>query len=320
MNAENSVIVHPPCGSIKGVTEISSFGYEYTNFYDVPYGKPALGPLRFKDPEPLEPWVDVLDATQFYLPPSFSSKYSDFFHSYTEKRFLYEDCMRLNIYTKNSRLESSLHPVVITITGGAFIQSPRHKNTVGPEILLQKDVVLVVMSHRIGAFGFLSSDDPAVGVPGNAGLKDQVMALRWVQENIAYFGGDPKNVTLLGYSSGACCVHYHMMSPLSEGLFHKAILMSGSAYNSRGLMPKNNWAIRLARKIGWHGSDQDEASAFEYLRSVDSKTIGDAEKVLLTMEEKSIGLRNIFGPVIETYQSKMCFIPQHPDELSKFDL
>ncbi|GAB0098661.1 Carboxylic ester hydrolase [Sergentomyia squamirostris] len=300
----NIVIVQPPCGPLKGITEISSFGYEYANFYDVPYAKPALGALRFKDPEPLESWTDLLDASRLYNPS-------------TEERFLNEDCMRLNIYTKNARLEGSLHPVLLTIAGGAFRQSPRQKNMWGPEILLQKDVLLVVMSHRTGSFGFLSSDDPVVGVPGNAGLKDQVMALRWIQENIATFGGDPNDVTILGCSSGACSVHYHMMSPLSKGLFHKVIIMSGSAYFPRGLMPKLNWATRLARKIGWHGSHSDEASAFDFLRSMDSKTIRDGEKDLLTDQEKSRGLDSIFGPVIESYRSRMCLIPEHPDTLFK---
>ncbi|XP_055691990.1 esterase B1-like [Lutzomyia longipalpis] len=298
------VIVQAPCGPIKGITEVSDFNYEYASFYEVPYGKPPLGPLRFKDPEPLEPWSGLFDATVGV-------------QNTVEDQIINEDCLRLNIYTKNTRLEGNPHPVMVLIAGGQFVRIRNHKDYSGPNYLLQKDVILVTMRHRLGALGFLSSDDPAIGVPGNAGLKDQVLALRWIQENIADFGGDPENVTLFGFSAGACCIHYHLMSPLCKGLFHKAIMMSGSAFFARGLMPKLNWAIRLARKLGWEGEDSDEASAFEYLRKVDVKAMKSTEQTLLTDEEKFNGLESIYGPVIEAYKSRMCIIPKHPDEMIK---
>ncbi|XP_055704615.1 esterase B1-like [Phlebotomus papatasi] len=302
---DKSVVVQPPCGLIKGISEISVLGYEYVNFYDIPYAKPPLGPLRFKDPEPLEPWAHLFDA-------------SECAPNTLDDQVLNEDCLKLNVYTKNARLVHDLQPVMIFITGGFFLRSPSHKDVYGPEFLLQKDVVLVTFKYRCGALGFLSSDDPEIGVPGNAGLKDQVMALKWVQQNISAFGGDPNNVTVFGYSAGACSIHYHMMSPLCKNLFHKAVMMSGSAFYVRGFMPKLNWATRLARKLGWRGRDNEEASAFQFLRGIDVKTLKAHEEKLLTEQEKLNGLNSIYGPVLETYRSRMCMIPDHPEEMMKY--
>lgn len=100
-----------------------------------------------------------------------------------------------------------------------------------PGFLLMEDIVLVTINYRLGILGFLRLDDPSLEVPGNAGLKDQVLALKWVQKNIRKFGGDPNNVTLYGESAGSASVNYQVLSPLSKGLFHKAIMQSGCVLN-----------------------------------------------------------------------------------------
>lgn len=89
---------------------------------------------------------------------------------------------------------------------------------------------MVTPNSRLGVLGFLSLEDSSLEVPGNAGLKDQNLALQWVQKNVQHFGGDPNNVTLCGHSTGAVCVHYHVLSPRSVGLFHNAIIMSESVF------------------------------------------------------------------------------------------
>lgn len=151
----------------------------------------------------------------------------------------------------------------------------------GPDYLLQKDVILVSFNYRCGAFGFLSLNDPTLEVPGNAGLKDQVFALKWVQKNIKQFGGDPCNVTIFGDSAGGASVHYHMISNQSKGLFRRAISMSGVAFNIPWtLQPRRNWAERIARLLGYTGSNK-EGDILEFLESVDHfQIIGISEKVL----------------------------------------
>lgn len=100
-----------------------------------------------------------------------------------------------------------------------------------PNFLITEDIVFVAINYRLGILGFLSLDDTSLEVPGNAGLKDQNMALKWIQNNIHKFGGDKNNVTLSGESAGGASVNYHMLSPSSKGLFHKGILQSGTVFN-----------------------------------------------------------------------------------------
>jgi cholinesterase len=172
----------------------------------------------------------------------------------------------------------------------------------GPSFLLQKDVVFVSFNYRVGALGFLSLDDPSLDVPGNAGLKDQRLALKWIKQNIANFGGDPDNITLfgewrsllcalmtvlslfLGTSAGGASVHYHLISRQSEGLFHRAIPMSGTSLNtSWALHPRRNYAERIAKLCGYEGGS-DEKSVLEFLEAADYKDVVNASETLLTDE------------------------------------
>lgn len=139
------------------------------------------------------------------------------------------------------------------------------------------------MNYRLGPFGFLALEDPSLGVPGNAGLKDQTMALKWVQKNIRNFGGDPENVTLFGESAGGASVHFHMISNHSKGLFKRAIPQSGCALNTWAVQQRGNWAYRLAQHLDYSGP-QDEKSVLEFLESADVFKILDASAKVLTPE------------------------------------
>lgn len=145
-------------------------------------------------------------------------------------------------------------------------------------------MIFVSINYRLGAFGFLSLDDPSLGVPGNAGLKDQTFALKWVQRNIESFGGDATNITLFGESAGGSSVHYHMISNLSRGLFKRSIAMSGVAFNnSFAFQPRRNWAQRLALALDYNGS-QTEKDILEFLESADAYDIVKASDKILTDE------------------------------------
>lgn len=151
--------------------------------------------------------------------------------------------------------------------------------------MLQKDVVVVTFNYRLGPFGFLSLSDPSLGVPGNAGLKDQNFALKWIQRNIVKFGGDPGNVTLAGQSAGGASVHYHMISELSNGLFRRAIPMSGVAFNcSFALQPRRNWHERLAIALNYNGP-MTEREILDFLEDInDPMDIVKAADKVLTRE------------------------------------
>lgn len=165
---------------------------------------------------------------------------------------------------------------MVFIHGGAFVTGSNKTYMYGPEFLLTQDIVLVSINYRLGALGFLSSEDVTLGVPGNAGLKDQTLALKWVRENIKNFNGDPGNVTIFGESAGSCSVHYQMLSPTAKGLFHKAILQSGCTLNHWSL--GRHVMIELAKELGHDLSSEKEA--LEVLRSAPLKLLYEAQERL----------------------------------------
>jgi carboxylesterase type B len=155
------------------------------------------------------------------------------------------------------------------IHGGMFVFGSGSAEMYGPDFLITEDVVVVTINYRLGLLGFLSLDNPTLGVPGNAGLKDIVMALKWVQKNIRQFGGDPNNVTIFGQSSGAAAVHLLTLSPMSRGLFHKAIGQSGSALNPWALGTRG--VKQLAAVMNLKG--ESEETVFERLMGLSGEEI-----------------------------------------------
>lgn len=177
-------------------------------------------------------------------------------------------------------------------------------------------MVLVTFNYRLYAFGFLSLDDPSLGIPGNSGLKDQVLALKWVKQNIERFGGDSQNVTIFGQSSGGGCSHYHTVSNASRFLFQRSIIMSGSAFNNMyAAIPRRNWALRLSRALNYTGSE-NETEILQFLEAADPQAMFTAVGTLLTPQEiNDERLLNAFGPTIEPYETENSFMLDHPEKL-----
>lgn len=162
-----------------------------------------------------------------------------------------EDCLYLNIYVPWDT-DGNLD-VIVHIHGGAFMYGSGHWYA-QPDYFMDYDVVFVTFNYRVGIFGFLSTEDEIV--PGNMGLKDQVMALRWVKSHIRDFKGNPNSVTLTGLSAGASCVHLHFFSKWSQNLFQKAFSESGVALNPFSLQKNaKNKAKMLAEAIGCPNRD-----------------------------------------------------------------
>jgi para-nitrobenzyl esterase len=213
-------------------------------FKGIPFGAPPVGDLRWKEPQPAARWDGTRKAAEFGSRCLQGQIFGDIV--FTDKS---EDCLSLNIWTpafaeasagKPARSADERLPVMVWIHGGGFQAGagaePRHDG----DAFARKGVVLVTFNYRLGVFGFLAhpelTKESGRNASGNYGLLDQIAALRWVQDNIAAFGGDPGNVTIFGESAGSFAVSALMASPLARGLFHKAIGESG-AFFPRGAGP-----------------------------------------------------------------------------------
>ncbi|XP_053994723.1 uncharacterized protein LOC128885013 [Hylaeus volcanicus] len=214
-------VVQTDKGPVQGITTKTLFNdREYSAFLGIPFAKPPVDDRRFKDPEEVDPWIKVLNATS-QAPPCAQG----YFTGPVGK----EDCLYLNVYVPGggSSGGGDLKPVLFWIYGGAFVSGVSFQDTYGPDWFIEEDIIMVATNYRLGALGFLSLGLPDAS--GNQGLKDQNMAMQWVQKNIANFGGDPNRVTIMGESAGACSVMNHIASPMSADLFSQAIIQSGSA-------------------------------------------------------------------------------------------
>ncbi|XP_065371729.1 juvenile hormone esterase-like [Calliphora vicina] len=193
----------------------SRSGDQFWAFRGVRYAQAPVGDLRFQNPQPVKVWKpEIYDATEDGpICPQRISNLS----------YISEDCLRLNIYTKDTKAQM---PVIVYLHPGGYYSGLAVSRNAGPENFMDRDIVLVTLNYRLGSLGFLATG--TAEAPGNMGLKDQVVALRWIQQHIDKFGGDPNSVTLWGYSAGARSVGLHLMSPMARGLFHRGIIMSAS--------------------------------------------------------------------------------------------
>ncbi|CAO1331259.1 unnamed protein product [Diamesa serratosioi] len=300
MATNKFVTVDTEYGQVKGVKKVTILGTNYINFQGIPYMKATTGKLRFRDAQAPEKWNEPLDVTE-------EGSCFPIFDFMTKKFDGTESGGVINVYTKNVNPDK-VYPVMVWIHGGGYNAGSSKTDLYGPDFLLQKDVIVVSFNYRLAAFGFLSLDDPELNIPGNAGLKDQTFALKWVQKNIANFGGDPDNVTIFGESAGGGSVHSHMISNISKGLFHKAIPMSGVTFNKTwSLIPRRNWAHRLAEYLGYNGLAIDK-DVLEFLENVDAfKIVEGCGKMLTDDEQYGEHLLIAFGPVVEPYVTENTF-------------
>jgi para-nitrobenzyl esterase len=218
--APSSPVVATDTGPVRGIATGTM-----QQFRGIPYAEAPIGDLRWRPPQELGRWTAVLDATAFGSHcPQVATPYGT--PSTTE------DCLFLNVFTPSKTNEGRPHllPVMFWIHGGGLVVG--ESDGYDPSALVAHDVVVVTINYRLGELGFLAhpalAAESASGASGNYGLMDQQAALRWVQRNIRAFGGDPNNVTIFGESAGGLSVHSQLASPLAAGLFHKAIVESGS--------------------------------------------------------------------------------------------
>lgn len=205
------------------------------DFLGIPYAAPPVGPLRWKPPQSPSKWRGTLAAKSFGNRCIPSETFSDMVFRDPGPS---ESCLTLNIWSPAMRGRGKL-PVMVWIYGGGYNAGASSEPRQDGENLARNGVLVVSMNYRLGIFGFLAlpalAAESAQGAAGNYGLLDQVAALRWVRQNIGAFGGDSKNVTIFGESAGSFSVSALMASPLTQGLFVRAMGESGAAFDPFGL-------------------------------------------------------------------------------------
>lgn len=288
-DTSDTPIVSTALGKIQGKVLKSLFGQDIYAYRGIRYAKAPINDLRFKPPEPVEAWNDTLKATSDSLVCPQTG---------VLQILMSEDCLKLNVFTKNL---TEKNPVIVYIHGGANVLGSGHSlYEAGPQYLLEHDIVLVAFNYRLGALGFLSTKTNEY--PGNYGYLDQVMLLKWVQNHIQNFGGDPDRVTIFGLSAGSMAVSLHLASPLSKGLFHRAIAMSGSAANHFHI-DNLYWSRKLARELScpqFHSEDMVEClKAISWQKIVDKCSEWEPYK---------------FTNMKWNYEIDGIFLKQHPTE------
>ena len=248
----------------------------------IPYAAAPIGDLRWKRPQPVKAWqgtrlCNTFSAMAFQRERDMKSFYGKEFHDPQSEPQRSEDCLYLNVWTPRSAAGNTKAklPVVMWIHGGAYMSGFGFEKEMDGEAWAKRGVILVTINYRLNVFGFLAhpalSAENKEGLSGNYGLYDQIAALQWVVNNIAQFGGDPKNITVAGQSAGAGSVKNLVTSPLCKGLISKAIIQSGGGMGEFISTEANKDKLET---LGMQMMDQLQAHTAKEMRAL------SAEKVL----------------------------------------
>jgi para-nitrobenzyl esterase len=272
-------------GEVEGVVE-DGLGM----FKAIPYAQPPVGNLRWKAPVPAEKWEGVY-KTDHYAPMPPQRVWNESAKATKQS----EDCLYVNVITPATSKDEAL-PVMVWIHGGGFITG-HYANPIGTN-LAKKGVVFVSIAYRTGALGFLAlpelSKESGKGISGNYGLMDQILALKWVKQNIAAFGGDPDKVTIFGESAGAIAVSMLCASPQAKGLFRGAISESGGSFCPvADSVYVNNHTIRNIKGA--------EALGVDFMKRMGAKSLKQLRRMSaesLINDEKTTGISG-FWPTVD---------------------
>jgi acetylcholinesterase len=232
-----------------GYTQYGRKKYRVNAWLGIPYAEKPLGSLRFKRPVPVKNWNDILDATEmpntcYQLPDTVISGFEGV-EMWNPNTNISEDCLYLNIWTPHPRPKKAA--VMVWIYGGGFTSGTSTLKVYDPKIFVSEtQVIYISIQYRLSIFGYLYLDHE--DAPGNQGLLDQYMALKWIHNNVQFFGGDNTKITIYGESAGSVSVSMHLLSRLSSNLFNNAIMESGTALADWATL-KNSEAIKRGTEI-----------------------------------------------------------------------
>jgi len=297
-------VVKTKNGKVSGSWDTSSAeNRQFASFKGIPYAKPPIGKLRFMRPEPVDNWTEELECTRTPEIIQINSFQSG------SPRVGKEDALVLNIFSPNLR---GRLPVMVFIHGGGFVSGSSSPKIYGAEHFMNKDVVMVSINYRLGVLGWLYLDGDKVA--GNQGMRDQVLALRWIQDNISEFGGDKNKVTVFGESAGAMSVMNLVLSPMAKGLFSAGICQSGSSLSPFCCLNKHPqyYGHKLLEKLGL-----DPSAPIDTLLQQLQDTPAIDLQVCSSMFEEFVRAPLAFKPIVDGGLVPDPFLPEEPIQLIK---
>jgi para-nitrobenzyl esterase len=286
-------VVKTRSGAVRGTVEGG-----VATFKGIPFAAPPIGPRRFDAPIPPQPWDGVREASTFSPTPPQVNLSSQRFPGLDlgpisgESWRKGEDYLTLNIWTPDPGAHGL--PVMVFIYGGAFVAGGSSTALYNGRCFARDGVVMVSFNYRLGIEGFL----PLAGGETNVGLRDQLAALTWVQENIAAFGGDPNHVTIFGESAGALSVATLLAMPTASGLFHRAISQSGGGQHTMSAEQARRVAARLSEILGVPPTREDFTSlSFEQIVAAQAQLLPGSIHLITAEDTDPTGGLTLFLPV-----------------------
>uniref|UniRef100_A0A0N4ZS02 COesterase domain-containing protein n=1 Tax=Parastrongyloides trichosuri TaxID=131310 RepID=A0A0N4ZS02_PARTI len=315
----HSICVNTIYGIVAGFQYTTKEGYNTDVFLGIPFAKPPVGELRFKKPEIPEKWEGILEAFHY---KSRSIQKPHIIADFLLKDSISEDCLYLNIVTPSSSvLSNRKYPVMVFIHGGSYYSNcaSRYHYSKCASYIVKNDVIFITIQYRLGYLGYFYTGDESCH--SNIGLWDQYYALKWINENIEFFNGDPNNITVIGQSAGASSADLLSLSPYSRDLFKKCVLFGGNANALWAVAEKDkivNICRRKALELGFKRNGKkdndawsldDNTQMISYLRNIPAHMFALSKPFYLdneTIYENCID----FGPVVDGE-----ILPKTPYEL-----
>jgi para-nitrobenzyl esterase len=267
-----------------------------TSFKGIPFAAPPVGDLRWKPPQSVVAWQGVRECNEFGPQcPQAPYPQSSMYYSPPQKQS--EDCLYLNVWTGGKAGDK--RPVMVWIHGGALTRGAGSTPTYNGTAFAKRGVVLVTINYRLGPLGYLAHPELTAESPnhssGNYGVLDQIAALKWVQKNIAAFGGDPRRVTIFGESAGSWSVNALVATPLAKGLFHRAIGESGGQFGPMSYVKEDRNKLQSAEKVGAAFAKAAGADSLKALRAV------PADKLIDVFNNDTEGRKFRTSPTVDAY-------------------
>ncbi|XP_076449266.1 acetylcholinesterase-like isoform X2 [Babylonia areolata] len=299
--AQQADIVNTTLGCVQGLRK-TVLGKDVDVYYGIPFAKPPVGELRFKRPEPAEPWTDI-KSTVTKPNACFQSIDTAFdrfpgVEMWNPNTPMSEDCLYLNVWVPRGFESQPPNATMVWIYGGGFFAGSSMLDVYdGSKLAVTQNVIVASMNYRLGPLGFLYTG--TVDAPGNQGLLDQSLALKWIYDNIERFGGERNTITIFGESAGSMSVGFHLLSNLSTNHFSRAIMQSG-APNLDSLLREQSVAIGRARSLSemFNCSRRQLSEMMQCMQQVDAGTLTDAQWYLLT---SGYYFEMPLGPVVDNY-------------------